>query len=52
MLIHLKETLKFWSKMGRVSLKNWLKPRLKALQQVFNMKNHTSVAQWPPIEVQ
>jgi len=51
MLIHLNETLKFWSKTDRVSPKNWLKPRLKALQHVLIMKNHTSIAQRPHARV-
>jgi len=47
MLMHLNETLKFWSKTDRVSSKNWLKPKLKALQHVLILKNHTSTAQRP-----
>ena len=47
MLIHLNETLKFWSETDRVPYKNWLKPSLKALQQAFSMKNHTLIAQRP-----
>jgi len=51
MLIHLNETLKFWSETDRIPPKNWLKPRLKALQ-VLEMKNHTLIAQRPPTRVQ